>query len=146
MEKKRRRAARKCSEYLFLWALGGSIYYLVEVAFRGFSHGSMFVLGGLALLFCTLQGQAMHWMEPLWLQLVRAVVFVTALEFITGILVNKWLRIGVWDYSDQPLQLFGQICVPFMVLFSGLLVCAILLGGTVAHRLFGEERPRFHIL
>lgn len=141
-----KRVTKKCSEYLFLWTLGGCIYYSIEIVFRGFSHWSMFVLGGMALCFCTFQGQTMHWSEPLWKQIIRAVIFVTALEFTTGIIVNKWFRLEVWDYSDQPLQLWGQICVPFMILFSGLLACAILLGGSLTYRIYGEEKPHFHVL
>ena len=137
---------RKTSEYIFLWALGGSIYYLLEMGFRGFSHWSMFIVGGLALCFCTYQGEVMKWTEALWIQVIRSVIFVTSLEFITGIIVNKYLQIGVWDYSDQPLNLWGQICVPFMILFSGLLVVAIWLGGTISYRLFGEGKPHFFIL
>ena len=141
-----KRKTKKYSEYLFIWTLGGCIYYSLEIVFRGFSHWSMFVLGGLAFCCCTFQGQSMHWSEPLWIQLVRAVIFVTALEFITGIIVNKWLTLAIWDYSDQPLQLWGQICVPFMILFSGLLVCGIFLGGSLTHFIFGEEKPHFFIL
>lgn len=137
---------RKVSEYIFLWALGGSMYYLLETGLRGFSHWSMFVVGGLALCFCTYQGEVMHWTEGLWIQIVRSVIFVTALEFITGILVNKYFHLAVWDYSDQPFNLWGQICLPFMILFSGLLVAAIYLGGTLSHKLFDGEKPRFHVL
>ncbi|XCP83824.1 hypothetical protein ABXS75_12160 [Roseburia hominis] len=138
--------SRKWSEILFIGALGGSIYYLLEIAFRGFSHWSMFVLGGLALLFCTMQGQLMHWSEPLWLQILRAVLFVTALEFATGVIVNKWLHLAVWDYSDQPLNLWGQICVPFMILFSGLIAIAIPIGSGAAYLLYREEKPRYFII
>ena len=38
---------KKISEYLFLWGIGGWIYYSLEIIFRGFSHWSMFVLGGI---------------------------------------------------------------------------------------------------
>ena len=34
---------KKISEYLFLWGIGGWIYYSLEIIFRGFSHWSMFV-------------------------------------------------------------------------------------------------------
>ena len=34
---------KKISEYLFLWGIGGWIYYTLEILFRGFSHWSMFV-------------------------------------------------------------------------------------------------------
>ena len=114
---------KKLSEYLFLWTLGGTLYYTFEMIFRGFSHWSMFLLGGFCLLFFGVQGMAVKWSDPLWMQVLRCTIFVTAGEFITGIIVNKWLGWAVWDYSDQPFQLFGQICLPFTIIFSGL--CAL---------------------
>jgi uncharacterized membrane protein len=137
---------KKLSEYLFLWTLGGTIYYAFEMVFRGFSHWSMFVLGGACMVFFAQQGLWMKWKDPLWLQVIRCAVFVTAAEFITGIIVNKWLGWDVWDYSDQIFQLFGQICVPFIILFSGLCVLGIFLTGYLLHWLYGEEKPQFHVL
>ena len=106
----------------------------------------MFVLGGVALTFCSFQGEVMHWSEPMWIQIIRAVLFLTSLEFMTGIICNKWLKIGIWDYRDQPFQLCGQICLPFVVMFSGLLCLAIVLGGVVLWGVYGEEKPEFHVL
>lgn len=116
-----KRVSKRVSEIVFLIAAGGSIYYLIEIWFRGFSHWTMFVLGGVTLTFCSFQGEVMHWSEPMWIQIIRAVLFLTSLEFVTGIICNKWLKIGIWDYRDQPFQLCGQICLPFVVMFSGLL-------------------------
>ena len=48
---------KKLSEYLLLWTLGGCLYYFFEIFFRGFSHWSMFVLGGICMVFFTVQGQ-----------------------------------------------------------------------------------------
>ena len=76
---------KRISEYLFLWALGGCLYYSFELLFRGFSHWSMFVLGGLSLLFCTVQGQMIGWEDPMWIQILRCTVFVVSLEFITAV-------------------------------------------------------------
>ena len=42
---------RKISKYLFFWALGGALYYTFEILFRGFSHWSMYVLGGICVVF-----------------------------------------------------------------------------------------------
>ena len=140
------RRSKYISEVLFIWALGGTIYYTIEMVTRGFSHWSMFVVGGLALCFCTFQGQAMKWTEPLWIQVIKSVVFVTSLEFITGIIVNKWLGMQVWDYSELPFQLLGQICLPFMVIFSGLCVLGIFLSSYIGYLFYGEEKPRFILL
>ena len=137
---------KKVSESLVLWVLGGSIYYSIERIFRGFSHWSMFVLGGLCLVFFAWQGILVKWEDPLWMQVIRCTVFVTAGEFITGIIVNKWFQWNVWDYSDQPLQLFGQICIPFMILFSGLCVIGIFLSAYLLYWCYGEVKPHFHVL
>lgn len=143
---RKREASKNISEAALLFAVGGGIYYFMEIAFRGFSHWSMFAAGGMVLVFCAFQGKAMHWTEGIWVQVLRGTVFVTSVEFITGIIVNKWLRLGVWDYGDQPFNLWGQICVPFAVLFSGLVVLAVLLGGSMMHLIYREEKPRFHVL
>lgn len=137
---------KKLMEYGFLFLLGGSIYYSLEMAFRGFSHWSMFVLGGLCMAFFAFQGSGTRWREALWKQIIRCTIFVTSCEFITGLIVNKWLRLAVWDYSNQPFHLFGQICLPFAVLFSGLCALGILVSGYLLHWLFGEEKPQYHLL
>ncbi len=137
---------KRLSEYGFLWLLGGSFYYSFEILFRGFSHWSMFVLGGLCMVFFAFQGQAMHWREPMWIQVMRCTIFVTAGEFITGILVNKWFKLEVWDYSDQPFQVLGQVCLPFAVIFSGLCAVGIVLSGYLLHWIFREEKPVFRVL
>ena len=132
---------KRLSEYLFIWALGGSLYYTFELVFRGFSHWSMF--GGICMVFFTVQGQMLHWQDPLWRQILRGTIFITAMEFITGIIVNKWMHLQVWDYTDQPFQLFGQICLPFALIFSGLCALGILLSGYLLYWLYGEEKPNF---
>lgn len=137
---------KKLLEYGFLWLVGGSFYYSFEMVFRGFSHWSMFVLGGVCLMFIAYQGRAVNWQEPLWKQIIRCTLFVIASEFITGIIVNKWFQLAVWDYSDQPFQLFGQICLPFAVIFSGLCALGILLSGYLLHWLFGEEKPKYRVI
>ena len=136
---------KKLSEYLFLLVTGGCIYYCFELIFRGFSHWSMFVLGGVCFLFFYLQGSLVKWEDPMWRQILRCILVVTAMEFTTGIIVNKWLELGVWDYSRLPFQLFGQICLQFTVIFSGLCAVGIILSGYIVHWVYGEPRPRYHV-
>ena len=109
---------KRLIEYGFLWTIGGTIYYSFEILFRGFSHWTMFVLGGICMMFFAFQGRASNWQESLWKQVLRCSLFVTACEFITGMIVNKFLRWEVWDYSDQPLHVFGQVCLPVAIIFS----------------------------
>ncbi len=137
---------KRISQYLFMGTVGGVIYYTIECIFRGFSHWSMFILGGVCFSFFCLQGKETSWAEPLWIQILRCTIFVVACEFITGIIVNKWMEWGVWDYSDQPFQVLGQICLPFAVIFSGLCALGIWLSAYLLHWCFGEKKPNFHIV
>lgn len=134
---------KKISEYLFLWGIGGWIYYSLEIIFRGFSHWSMFLLGGICMMFFTYQGELVHWQDDFLRQVLRCSIFVTAMEFITGIIVNKWFALHVWDYSCMPFQLFGQICLPFMILFACLCAVGIYLSANILHLLYGEDKPQF---
>jgi uncharacterized membrane protein len=137
---------KRILEYTFLWILGGSLYYSIEKIFRGYSHYSMFILGGLCMVFFAFQGMAVKWRDPLWIQLLRCTIFIACGEFITGIIVNKWLKWNVWDYKELPFQLFGQICLPFTLLFSGLSLIGIFLCGYILHWIFHEEKPKYRLL
>ena len=130
----------KVETYIFLWLLGGAMYYSIEYVFRGFSHWSMFVLGGICFLFFGLQGKWTKWKDPMWKQVLRCTIFVVSCEFITGIIVNKWFGWNVWDYSEMPFQLFGQICLPFAFIFACLSRIGIGLNKSLMHTLLGEEK------
>ena len=134
---------KKISELLFFGALGGCIYHTIEILFRGYSHWSMFLLGGCSMDFFLQQGKWIRWKDKMWKQLLRAMVFVISGEFFTGIIVNKWMNWNVWDYSEMPGNLWGQICVPFALLFSILCLCGIYLTGFLSFYLFGGEKPPF---
>lgn len=50
--------------------------------------------------------------------IIAGSVVITSFELITGIIVNIRFKMGVWDYSDIPLNVMGQICVPYSVLWG----------------------------
>jgi len=132
---------KKLIIYLIVGAVGGTLYYLIEILYRGYSHWSMFLLGGIAFLFCGLQGRATKWRDPLIKQLIKCAVFITAAEFITGLIVNRWLGWNVWDYSKLPFNIMGQISLLFILLFMGLCVIGIPLAGYLLYWLTGELKP-----
>ena len=49
-------------------------------------------------------------------------LIITCVEFITGIIVNRALGWGVWDYSDMPGNLLGQICITYSALWFLLVI------------------------
>ena len=102
---------------------GGVGYGLVEVLWRGHTHPSMVVTGGLCFaMICAVNGRLAH--RPLLLRSIACTAGVTFTEFCVGMLVNRVLRMRVWDYSDKWLHLFGQIC-PLYTAFWFMLCLAL---------------------
>ena len=97
-----------------LFYIGGTVYMLVEFAFRGWSHGSMFLAGGTCFL---LMGKLMRLQPrlPLLPRVLLGAVVITAVELAAGLLVNREYR--VWDYRNTPFNFYGQICLPFSLLW-----------------------------
>lgn len=100
-------------EYIAVFLLGGLLYGLLELLWRGWTHWTMLLCGGLCLLL-------MYLITGVCRSPVRRVILcaaaVTVIEFFTGCLVNLALGWGVWDYSELTGNVLGQICP----LYSGL--------------------------
>ena len=121
--------------------LGGGAYVLVEMLWRGHSHISMFVLGGLCFW---LIGQLDRWgTVPVAAQACLGACLVTGLELITGLIVNIWLGLDVWDYSGLPLNFLGQICLYYFVLWIPLSAAAVFLEDALRLLMFGTPLPRY---
>ncbi len=124
---------------------GGGAYFAIEVFWRGYSHWTMAVLGGICFVLIGGINEFFPWEMPLALQGVIGAAMVTVLEFYTGVILNLWLGLGIWDYSGLPLNLLGQICVMYSILWIPLAVVAVILDDWLRHRLFGEEWPDYRI-
>lgn len=120
-------------EDFIVFLFGGVIYSLIEVSFRGFTHWSMTLTGGLCLLIMFRRFTAKP-NEPLVMKCLFGAITITLLEFAAGCIVNLWLGWGVWDYSGMMFNLFGQICLPFSVMWFFLTVPAVLICNYLGRR------------
>ena len=118
------------SIFLLAFFLGGTLYVLLELLWRGRSHVSMFCAGGLALLL--LHGLFLRFALPLFAQCLVGGLVITAIEFVAGAIVNVHLKLNVWDYSKMPLNLYGQVCLPFSLLWCLLTLPISFLSGYLA--------------
>lgn len=105
--------------YLYLFFLGGYAYCTIEIIWRERTHYTMFFAGGIIFLLFILIAEKMK-KAPLLLKCFLGSLIITAVELIFGIIFNLKYHMAVWDYSSMPLNLFGQICLPFSVLWLGL--------------------------
>ena len=138
--------AKLILKYLFLFLFGGTVYCLIELLFRGHTHPSMYILGGICFIICGLYNEVLSWETPLVLQMFLGATSITILEFITGVIVNIILKLNVWDYSNMPFNILGQICLPFWFAWFFLSAIAIIVDDYIRYYFFGEEKPRYKIL
>lgn len=129
-----------------LFLIGGWIYTGMELIWRGRTHWSMFILGGLCFVLVGLINEHHYkWNQSLILQSIIGAVLITALEFMTGCIVNLWLKWNVWDYSNLPFNLLGQICLYFFLLWIPMSTLCIVLDDWIryiAYLLFRRFFPK----
>jgi uncharacterized membrane protein len=107
---------------LLKFLFGGVAYGLIEVIWRGYTHPSMVITGGVCFsMICAINGRLSG--KSLLLRSAACTLGVTAMEFCVGILVNRVFRMSVWDYSDKWLNLMGQICPLYSVFWFALCLC-----------------------
>lgn len=137
---------KECSKNIGLFAFGGLLYYLLEILWRGYSSISMFIVGGICFLLIGLINNYLSFNTPLWKQQLIAAVIVTIIEFATGIIVNKWLGLNIWDYSSIPFNLLGQISLKYSIFWFLLSLPAIVLDDYLRYWLFDEEKPYYKLI
>ena len=103
---------------------GGFVYMGVELLWRGHTHWTMGVLGGICFVLIGLLDEVQEH-PPILKQMFQGAVIVTALEFVFGLILNVWLKLGIWDYSNLPFNIMGQICLQFFVAWFFLSYLAI---------------------
>ena len=90
---------------------------------RGFLHGPLLPIygsGAIIILFVTLPVE-----EDLFLVWLMGMLAATALEYVTGAVMERLFQVRYWDYSSQKFNLNGHICLSSSIawgFFSILLV------------------------
>ncbi len=101
---------------VWLFLIGAVTYALLECLWRGRTHISMFLAGGVAMVLLGGLYDTFPAMPLLWLSALGALT-ITALEFVVGAIVNVKMGLAVWDYSNIRGNVYGQICPPFSLLW-----------------------------
>lgn len=140
------RRADRLWEYFGIWLMGGGLYCLAETVWRGWTHWTMFLAGGTLFLLIGLERGKKPWRWSLVSQAVVGGLTITAGEFLIGCVVNLWLGMRVWDYSDKPYNLLGQISLVSTVMWCGAALLVVLIYDLMHWLAFGGERPHYRFL
>lgn len=100
----------------FIFIIFGISYFFLEIIYRGHSHWTMILLGGLVSVLIGLINEITPKMEIVC-QMLLGTIIITVLEFIFGYILNLKLGLGIWDYSSLPFNIMGQICLSFSFLW-----------------------------
>ena len=132
-------------KHLCLGVIGALLYMGIELLYRGRTHWTMGIVGGACFVLIGLINEILSWETPLLVQGLIGSGIITVLEFISGVILNIWLGLGIWDYSQMPFNLLGQICLPFTIAWFFLSIAAIILDDYLRYWLFKEEKPRYKL-
>ncbi len=133
-------------KYLTLFLIGGIAYYFIEVAYRGYSHFSMIIVGGLCFILIGSINEFSNKEIPLLLQMLISVLLVDLVELISGIIINKILLLNVWDYSQLKFNFLGQISLNSSIAWFFLSIFAIYIDDLLRYVIYKEEKPKYKFL
>lgn len=109
--------------YCFLgWCIESTFVSVNEKKFvnRGFMRGPFLPLygsGAVIMLFVTIPVR-----DNLILTYIFGAIGATILEYVTGVVMEALFKVRYWDYSDQPFNLNGHICLGTTLAWGGLTI------------------------
>lgn len=103
----------KKSEKIMAFTSGFTGYPILELMWRGRTHWSMALAGGLAVL-CLYPACRKGSLSGFC---CKTAAVITGIELTFGLLFNIILQKNVWDYSQKLWNLWGQICLPYCCLW-----------------------------
>lgn len=124
---------------------GSTLYPLIELMWRGRTHSSMALAGGLCFLLIDMVCCRKMQKKSLAAKCTAGSLLITTVEFVIGIWVNLILKLNVWDYSALPLNILGQVCLPFSLIWFVLTIPACMLCkicGHAAETVTGKSEKR----
>ena len=124
------------------FAVGAIGYGLAEVLFRGYTHWSMALAGGTVLVLFTLINQSRN--IPLLIRCLLGMIIITSIEFGIGMLVNVTAGWDVWDYSDKPFNIMGQICPQFSAVWFLISIPAFRLSSFIETKVESKTKISLH--
>ena len=137
---------REICRFLAVCIPCGLLYYLAEVFWRGYSFPAMALVGGICFYLCgrvderqRRKGRNM----PVLIQMPVCGVIITAVELLSGIILNRLLGLNMWDYSGIRFNLLGQICLPASIAWTLLSPVAIVMDNLIGWYFFGEPMPKY---
>ena len=128
----------KSQFYILIFLIGEVGYCLIELLWRGRTHPSMALAGGLSFcLILVIQTR----LKPLKFiyRCIASGLGITAIELAFGSIFNLWLKQSVWDYTAVPFNFLGQVCLLYTVLWSLLSAPLLIISGLLKDKFLAKN-------
>lgn len=133
----------KLLKVLLIWFILGMMYFTLEGIWRipkgGYANIVMLPIGGLCGLCVGSINQIPKFynMKVVYQSIVGALI-VTTIEFLSGLYLNVYLGLGIWDYSNLPFNILGQVCIPFSLIWLLIMPLCIWLEDRIRYVIWNE--------
>ena len=134
---------------ILLWFWAGGVYFFAEVIWKT-AQGrpetiswTMFALAIILAIPMERFGAELPWEMPLIAQAGISALAVIATEFVAGLILNVALGLGIWDYSNVPGNIMGQVCPQFALLWFVVSIIGIVLMDWMRYAVEGGEKPHY---
>lgn len=108
---------RKIIKALVLFLAGGTAYGIIELLWRGYTHWSMLLTGGVCFLIMY-NVYTKHTQINIFRRFAYGSLIITAVEFTLGLILNYHLKMHIWDYSNLHFNILGQISLLYSILWG----------------------------
>lgn len=112
---------KSIKRYGLFFVIGAIGYAAIETIWRGYTHWSMMIAGGLCFVMFSIIAEKLK-NKNILIKAAVCALGITAVELIFGVIFNLWLKMNVWDYSNMPFNILGQICPLFTLIWAGLAI------------------------
>lgn len=108
---------KKLAKNSVFFTVGSIGYGTIEVIWRGYTHWTMLVAGGICSVIFSRIADVFRYRSRT-LKASFCALSVTGVELIFGIIFNVILKKNIWDYSKMPMNFLGQICPLYTFLWG----------------------------
>jgi uncharacterized membrane protein len=119
----------------------GALYMVLEGLWRGWTNIAMLLVGGLCGLLIGKMNERCEEILTIWEKCLLGAAIILLIEFISGMILNVYLQLGIWNYSNIWGNLYGQICIPYAILWFLLVPFVIYVYNYLRYFLFQAEEP-----
>ena len=120
-------------EYVFYFVIYAFLGWCTEVASKAVTVGQFVNRGFLNGPVCPIYGFGMVFViwaltpvtDNAFLLFVGGFVITTLLEWVTGFVLEKLFHAKWWDYSSEPFNIGGYVCLKFSILWA--LACMLIM-------------------